>query len=155
MSARRKLGDDSVEACNAGHLADISVLVAEDQETLREIYQALLEKCGVTKVKFAENGLAAWRSLNASPFDILITDLYMPELDGRGLVERIRVSQKFEIRRLPIILITGDENYRDCTSINSYPISGCLNKPFRAPALRAALERAVSELTSFPLEVIK
>lgn len=151
MDIRTVPSDSGAAKRLVAHLPDISVLVAEDQETLREIYQVMLEKCGVTRVQFAENGLEAWRYLNASSFDILLTDMYMPELDGRGLVERIRLSQKAAIRRLPIILITGDESYRGCTSIDDYPISGCLTKPFHAQELRLALEHALSQLRDLTL----
>ncbi len=93
----------------SGQLSKISkqlrVLLAEDTPVYQAILTSYLEKAG-TSVSVAANGEEAWRMLQADPYDVLITDLMMPQLDGSGLVSRIRTSDK--LSDLPILeVISG------------------------------------------------
>ena len=64
----------------------------------------------------AEDGEAAWEKLNQHE-DVcaVFTDLNMPHLDGKGLVERIRASEDQEINTLPIVLVTAADESTDTT----------------------------------------
>jgi CheY-like chemotaxis protein len=85
------------------------ILLAEDEEYIRAGLQDLLELFGYT-VSSADNGANAWQMLqnrangNAQkPYDLVISDVRMPQLDGVQLLERIRDGYP----SLPVILITG------------------------------------------------
>lgn len=104
------------------------VMVVDDSSVNRKVLKALLANCGVTDVVMAANGREALEMLNADPaVDIVFSDLWMPELDGFGLVRAIRSDPKFA--RLPVHLVTADVEARnkaeacDFTSILLKPIT--------------------------------
>jgi CheY-like chemotaxis protein len=68
----------------------LSVLVADDEASLRSTLSAILESAGHRVVE-AEDGQVAVRLLNERQFDLLVLDLYMPKLDGMEVLRRIHV----------------------------------------------------------------
>ena len=81
------------------------VLVVDDEEDIRKLVAHLLRRAGHDVVE-AENGRSALRSLHASPPDLVVLDVSMPELDGWQTLERIR-----DLSDVPVLMLTarGDE----------------------------------------------
>ena len=79
------------------------VLVVDDTPVDRTLAGGLLDKSDDLQVQFAENGAAALDMLQQSKFDLVVTDLQMPEVDGLELVTRIQMVQP----DLPVILMTA------------------------------------------------
>lgn len=86
------------------------ILVVDDSITTRTLEQNILEAAGYL-VTTAINGIEALKQLSQAEFDIVISDIQMPEMDGFELVERIR--QFPEYRDLPLILVTSLETRED------------------------------------------
>ena len=85
------------------------VLVVDDQKMNLMVLRAMLKKVGDFDVAMAADGRKALDALEAAgdkPFDIVLTDMWMPEMDGEGLVKAIRASAKFA--KLPVHVITAD-----------------------------------------------
>ncbi|MGD1089476.1 MAG: GNAT family N-acetyltransferase [Verrucomicrobiota bacterium] len=78
------------------------ILVVEDNRDLRQINATVLFHAGYT-VDVAEDGAAAWQSLNANRYDLLITDNNMPKLTGIELIKKLRSARM----GLPVIMATG------------------------------------------------
>jgi two-component system chemotaxis sensor kinase CheA len=87
-----------------------SVLVAEDSITSRMLIKGILESAGY-KVKTAVNGMDAFTLLRAEPFDLLVSDVEMPRLNGFDLTARIRADKK--LAELPVVLVTALETPED------------------------------------------
>lgn len=81
-----------------------SILVAEDSITVRTQMKRILEGAGY-EVTAAVDGLDAYNKLRGRPFDVLVSDIMMPNMDGLALTERIRQNKKY--REIPIILVTS------------------------------------------------
>jgi response regulator RpfG family c-di-GMP phosphodiesterase len=79
-----------------------SILLVDDEILIRKTLQKYLERTGYT-VDSAENGLEAIRKLEEAPFDLVITDLLMPEFDGRELLKVM--SDRF--KSIPRIVLTA------------------------------------------------
>ncbi|MDB5407966.1 MAG: DNA-binding response regulator [Rhodospirillales bacterium] len=77
------------------------ILIVDDQESVRSSIRSLLEAAGHTVVD-SNNGLAALELLTDG-FDLVITDVMMPDMDGLELVQHVK--RKF--RNMPILAITG------------------------------------------------
>lgn len=114
------------------------ILYAEDETDLRELTHELLTVEGFDCVS-VKDGLEAQQAMLHSKFDILLTDFYMPHLDGANLLFWCRKNQF----QLPIIFITGSPErlptqqraLKDvCTSL--------VNKPFNYKDLLDAIEQA-------------
>jgi two-component system chemotaxis sensor kinase CheA len=82
------------------------LIIADDSVTTRSLEKSILEAAGY-EVTIAADGLEAWRLLQEKGADLVISDVEMPRMDGFGLTEAIRKSQRF--RRLPVVLVTGAE----------------------------------------------
>ena len=63
------------------------ILLAEDDNDMRRFLERALEQAGYRVVSFA-NGLAAYNRLREEPFELLLTDIVMPEMDGIELARR-------------------------------------------------------------------
>ena len=85
------------------------ILIVDDQKMNLIVLKAMLKKLGDFDVVMAADGkqaLAALEASDAQPFDMVLTDMWMPELDGAGLVKAIRANKK--LRPLPVHVVTAD-----------------------------------------------
>jgi CheY-like chemotaxis protein len=110
-------------------------LVVDDDVMVRWIIVEELEEAGC-KVVEAADGMEGLRALEAQgPFDIMLTDIRMPNLDGWALAERARAV----LPTMPILYVSG---YSDCES-RPVPNSVILTKPFRPAQLVQAVAQAL------------
>ncbi|WP_354685038.1 hybrid sensor histidine kinase/response regulator [Cupriavidus necator] len=86
------------------------VLVVDDSLTVRELQRKLLAGRGYD-VAVAVDGMDGWNVLRAEPFDLVITDIDMPRMDGIELVRRIR--QDAALRRLPVMVVSYKDREQD------------------------------------------
>lgn len=112
------------------------VLVVDDSAVNRTVLKAMLSRCGLKDIVLAENGAMAMRKLREDPaIDLVLTDLWMPELDGEGLVKAVRADES--LAQLPVHLITADveavANWRELG------FSGILLKPVTLEKLKSLL----------------
>lgn len=96
----------SAQAASAG----ASLLVADDSITLRTQLREILESAGY-RVTTAADGMEALAHLQAGEFDLLVTDVEMPRLDGFGLTARVRSDER--LSELPVILVTALDTRED------------------------------------------
>jgi two-component system chemotaxis sensor kinase CheA len=82
----------------------LRILVAEDSLTTRTLVRNILQAAGYEVVVTAD-GAVAWEALQTERFDLLVSDIEMPNLDGIALTERIRATPS--IASLPVILVTA------------------------------------------------
>ena len=118
-----------------------TILLAEDEPKVREATRALLVRLGYT-VLVAEDGLAAeaLAADRAGRFDLLLTDVVMPRLDGRALAERLRARWP----GLPVVLMSGYA--QDVLERTAAPDDRTLLilKPFEPGRLAEALRGALA-----------
>lgn len=99
-SRGRQVADEAVrDAVAVRH-----VLVVDDSLTSRALQKNILE-CAGYPVETAANGVDAWEALQRGAFDMVITDVDMPLMDGFELTEKIKGSQRF--RNIPVIIVTS------------------------------------------------
>jgi two-component system chemotaxis sensor kinase CheA len=86
------------------------LLVADDSVTTRTLEKSILEAAGY-EVATAPDGQAAWQLLQDQPFDLLVSDVEMPRMDGFALATAVRASPA--LRDLPVILVTARDSESD------------------------------------------
>ncbi len=86
------------------------IIVAEDSITSRTLLRNILESAGY-EVETAVDGLEAWQILRTRNFDLLVSDVQMPKMDGFELTEKIRADKK--LAELPVVLVTSLESPED------------------------------------------
>lgn len=105
-SARSKGGAAKPAGTAATEAADTTILVAEDSITSRMLIKGILEAAGY-RVKTAVDGAEAFTALRAEHFDLLVSDVEMPRLNGFDLTARIRADR--HLQELPVVLVTALE----------------------------------------------
>ncbi len=79
------------------------ILVADDSITIREMERKLLEHQGY-QVDVAVDGQDAWGALRSSEYDLLVTDIDMPRMDGISLIQRVRGHEG--LKHLPVVVVS-------------------------------------------------
>ena len=106
-------------------------LVVEDSPTMRQLIVFALSRIKVLKVVEADDGVDALKKLSQQHFDILITDINMPMMDGLKLVSMVR---KDEVHKdIPIIIITTEGAQEDRQRALSLGANAYITKPIQAP----------------------
>jgi len=112
------------------------ILLAEDDESMRGFLQRALERAGHEVVALA-NGQDAYDRLQSEPFDLLVTDIVMPVMDGIELARRAADLDP----QLKIMFITGFAAVTLETVENQVQDSRVLSKPFHLRVLVDEVER--------------
>ena len=113
LKSARKVGSAGVLRAGGGRPARAqahSVLVAEDSITSRMLLKNILESAGYA-VRTAVDGMEAFTLLRAEPFDLVVSDVEMPRLNGFDLTARIRADKR--LAELPVVLVTALETRED------------------------------------------
>jgi diguanylate cyclase (GGDEF)-like protein len=85
------------------------VLIVDDSRIVRTTIARLIRS--TFEVREEANGEAGWKAISTDPsIVVLFSDIQMPELDGFGLLERIRKSEDQRVKGMPVIVISGDED---------------------------------------------
>jgi excisionase family DNA binding protein len=116
------------------------VLVVDDEATIRDLLSKTLALAEYD-VDMASDGRAALERLRIIPYDLLITDLKMPGVDGLTVIREARRLKA----DLPVIIITGFSNEASAIEAVNLGVSGYLTKPFRVPRVLAAASKALGE----------
>lgn len=124
------------------------LLIVDDSKVIRVTARKILrDHFDTVEAVDGENG---WELLNnEGPFSLIVSDLTMPNLDGFGLLERIRNSQQPDIRDIPVIIITG-ANDTDATRSRATQVGATdfISKPFDSVQLLARTQAHASNRTS-------
>ncbi|MFC3080478.1 ATP-binding protein [Phenylobacterium terrae] len=121
--------------------AGVRVLVVDDHEVNRRALDLMLEPLGVTVV-LAESGAEALDRAAIQPFDVILMDVHMPELDGRETTRRLR-ARAGPNARTPVIACTGSDEPAEIERCRQAGMTGHIAKPIDAASLHRALAEAL------------
>jgi excisionase family DNA binding protein len=116
------------------------ILVVDDEAAIRDLLSKTLALAEYD-VDLAPDGRTALERLRIIPYDLLITDLKMPGVDGLTVVREAR-RLKADI---PVIIITGFSTEASAIEAVNLGVSGYLTKPFRVPRVLAVAAKALGE----------
>ncbi|SEQ08879.1 Signal transduction histidine kinase [Flavobacterium urocaniciphilum] len=118
------------------HIANLNILVVEDNKINQMVTKKLLEKCH-HKCTIVENGQEAIDIIKVKPFDLILMDIHMPVLNG--------IETSKQIRELgittPIIALTASDRNEVLDEVQSNGISDILVKPFEFKDLQLIIDR--------------
>ena len=123
----------------------LSVLIVDDQLTIRSLVRNGLQQIGVTNTREASDGEEAVAALVARPSHLVITDFNMPKLDGLGLLRAIRAYEP--IKNTAVIMLTGRADPELVQRAAQYGVNNYLVKPFTVATLREKIEEVFGALT--------
>ena len=115
------------------------ILIVDDEPSLRKVLRAHLGRAGY-EVEAAEDGHAAVRSLEDEPFDLVVSDLRMPGMDGMELLGWCRSRYP----GLPVVLITAHGTVDSAVEAIKLGAYDYITKPFDQEELRTIIQRALA-----------
>lgn len=124
------------------------ILVVEDSSSARAFVRAVLEdaafadKVGGVDIAEAPGGFDAMRLLPRGPYDLIITDINMADINGLELIRFIRKSEHH--RTTPLIIISTLSAERDVERGLALGANAYVTKPFTADKLRATCEQVMA-----------
>ncbi len=109
------------------------VLLVEDSSSTRSYVAGVLHGAGVTELTQVASGFAALQVLPGGGFDLVITDVNLPDVSGLELIRFVRGSEA--LRRLPVLAISTEGRERDRERCLTLGADAFLAKPFSPDAL--------------------
>ena len=105
-----------------------TILLVDDDASIREVTQASLELMGGWKVILAESGREALRIAARESVDAILLDVMMPGMDGRSTLEALRREEK--TKEVPVVFLTARLQPTERRSLEGLDVAGVLAKPF-------------------------
>jgi len=125
---------------------DLRVLVVDDSLTARKHIMHVLKGMGIIQITQAENGREGVDIFSQSErgFDLIVTDLNMPEMDGIELTETIRTE--LDNPYIPILMVTSEHNEARLNNVHQAGITSIFDKPFDPHTVKEVLKRVLDEI---------
>lgn len=117
------------------------ILVIEDEQDIRDSIQEIVEMAGYAVTSTA-NGTAGLKELMHNPFDLIICDIMMPEMDGFSLLTALKKDPSFVT---PFIFLTAKVQSNDLRTGMNLGADDYLHKPFKSKDLLSAIETRLSK----------
>jgi signal transduction histidine kinase len=133
-------------APSAGAKRPGRLLVVDDDAANREMLVRQLERDGHTLVP-AESGPAALALLEREPFDLVLLDFMMPDMDGCQVLERIRADER--LRPLPVLMISALDELEQVVRSIELGADDYLTRPFEPVLLRARIQACLERKRLF------
>ncbi|GHT89889.1 MAG: chemotaxis response regulator CheY [Zoogloeaceae bacterium] len=122
----------------------LRILVVDDFSTMRRIVRNLLKELGFTNVDEAEDGAIALQKLNTEPFEFVVTDWNMPNMDGLTLLQTVRSTPS--LKHLPVLMVTAEAKKENIIAAAQAGASGYIVKPFTAATLSEKLNKIFEKM---------
>ncbi len=126
------------------------ILVVDDDFLNRTVLSTNLLECGYT-VETAEDGRQALEMLEAGPFDVVLLDLLMPEMDGYQVLERMKADNV--LRNIPVIVISSLDEMESVLRCIEMGATDYLPKPFDSRLLHARLHASLADKRLHDMEL--
>lgn len=123
----------------------ISVLIVDDQMTMRALVRNGLQQLGFTEFRDAVDGEDALRQLISRPSHLVISDFNMPKLDGLALLRAIRGHPP--LAKTAFIMLTGRADRELVQRAVQFGVNNYLVKPFTVTILKEKIEAVFGPLT--------
>lgn len=124
-------------------IENVRVMVVDDSKLARKHICRVLNNMGIVRITEAADGKQAAEIFAASQqeFELIITDLNMPVMDGQALVQFIR--QDINNAIIPILMVTSENNETRLSNVQKAGVSGICDKPFDPQTVKEMLFRVL------------
>jgi len=120
--------------------------VIDDFSTMRRIIKNLLKQIGFINVDEAEDGQDAYNKLKLQKYDLVISDWNMPNLDGLGLVKKMREDE--ELKDIPVLMVTAEAEKDRVIEAIKAGVNNYIVKPFSGEVLREKIEKIFEKVVN-------
>ncbi len=120
-----------------------NVLVVEDSKAIRTMIRVSLEEAGGFFAVEAGNGFEALKTLPTRRFDLIITDINMPDINGLELIGYVKANPTY--RDIPLIIVSTEKSEEDKKRGITLGAAGYVVKPFKKEELMAMVAKVLEE----------
>jgi len=121
----------------------LQILVVDDSPAMCRLIEKVVRASGLSigDVAHAGDGLQALDRLRQSVFDLVLSDINMPVMDGRELLSRIMSDA--DLQKVPVVVVSTDASSERMRQMIAEGAMGYIQKPFRPTDLQEELRRVV------------
>lgn len=125
---------------------DLRFLIVDDFSTMRRIVRSLLKEMGYQSADEAEDGTVAIAKLRAQPFDFVVSDINMPNMNGFELLQAIKADD--DLKHLPVLMVTAEARKEDIVLAAQSGAAGYIVKPFTKVTLEEKVTKILQKLAA-------
>jgi two-component system, chemotaxis family, chemotaxis protein CheY len=111
-------------------MGSVKILIVEDSPTMRQLVGFALKRLPGAEITEAADGVDGLKKVNAAKFDLIITDINMPVMDGLKLISLVRRDVNY--RNIPIMIITTEGGAEDRERALTLGADAYITKPIQA-----------------------
>ncbi|MDD3801832.1 response regulator [Desulfuromonas thiophila] len=117
----------------------MAILIVDDSAIAREILKKCLVMIGFSEDRIleAKNGVEALAIARTTAVRFIVTDLYMPQMDGEGLIKWIKANPR--LNHIPIFVVSSAGNDAKASRLYELGVEGTTGKPIQPKVLKALL----------------
>ncbi len=123
-------------------MSDYTCLVVEDSPMMRQLLVFAMSRVKNMAIVEADDGVDALKKLASTKFDIIITDINMPIMDGLKLVKRVRSDAVY--KDVPIVIITTEGAEEDRQRALQLGANAYITKPIQAPQVISTVKELLN-----------
>jgi len=118
-----------------------SILIVEDSTTTRALIRVVIEEMGDFNTVEAGSGFDALKLLPTQEFDLVITDINMPDINGLELINFMKNNPRYS--HLPLIIVSTEKSEEDKKRGMALGAMAYITKPFKAHELQEVIRQAI------------
>lgn len=118
-----------------------TILIVEDSSTTRSLIRAVIDELGDFETVEASSGFEALKMLPQEEYDLIITDINMPDINGLELINFMRTNDRY--RNIPIIIVSTERSEEDKKRGMALGATAYVTKPFQSIELQEAIKKII------------
>lgn len=118
-----------------------TILIVEDSTTTRSLIRAVIEEIGDFETAEAASGFEALKMLPLQEYDLIITDINMPDINGLELISFVRNNPRY--KHLPIIIVSTERSEEDKKRGMALGATAYVTKPFKSFELQEIIKKTI------------
>jgi len=118
-----------------------TILVVEDSSTTRALIRAVIDELGDFETVEASSGFEALKMLPQQEYDLIITDINMPDINGLELINFVRSNARYS--HVPIVIVSTERSEEDKKRGMALGATAYVTKPFKSLELQEAIQKII------------
>ncbi len=118
-----------------------TILIVEDSATTRALIRAVVDELGDVETSEASSGFEALKMLPQQEYDLIITDINMPDINGLELISFVRNNPRYN--RLPIVIVSTERSEEDRNRGLALGATAYVSKPFTSEELQEIIKKTM------------
>ncbi len=121
---------------------NIKILIVEDSQSTRSMIRSIIEDMGEEYTVYeAENGYEALKILPTEDFNIVVTDINMPDINGLELINFLRTTPRY--KDTPVIIVSTERTEKDIQRGLALGAEAYITKPFKPEEIEETINRVL------------